>query len=460
GAAMQREKARKAFLKFTIGTLLLLWAVALTGCGLVADGVNHARAFQLDPGKLYSSEFYRTATPEEVKEVIGCRSLAGKSYTVKEYYKDTGGFLGDLKKALSVVLPASEVHKQTIYPLEIALRSTPYPEVIEILLEAGAELDEEDRSRYFSYGNHRPKNDKVLLLHYREQSFARNGLILYVRHNNREMVDFCLSLAETTSETPQKIIWTEKELLPALEAALGLKNVEMASYLLEQGATVPQNPKDQNALLSTALKNGNVDGFRLLLKHGADCSAEGRNNLLVNAITAGIKDESMLKLLANSVPMEGENASKALRALCSTGNTRLFDIALKRSGGMPTDPEQQLELLEAALKTKDLVFFKHLVSKGADCGAVDKSGDNDLMYTAYFRADKNAELMEFLAARVPVEGDNGRDALRYACKAGNLKAVRILLDRGIEPKEKYKIHMDEDVADAAAISELLLKHGF
>ncbi|MDL2286576.1 ankyrin repeat domain-containing protein [Desulfococcaceae bacterium OttesenSCG-928-F15] len=457
---MQTEKARKAFFKFTIGTLLLLWAATLTGCGVVADGVNHARAVQLDPGKLYSPEFYLKATPEEVKEAIGCRSLAGKSYTVKEYHKDTRGFLSGLKKAVSVVIPASEVRKYTIYPLKTALENTYHPEVITLLLEAGAELEEDDRKSFFDYGRRIPGNDMVMMQHYSDRAFVQRGFIIYAGRNNREVVDFCLGLAEKTAETPEEVSWTEKELLPVLEAALKLKHAEMASYLLERGATIPQNPKDQNALFSAALKSGNADGFKLLLKHGADSSAEGRNNLLANAAAGKIKDESILKLLANSVSMEGENAYEALRALCFVGNARVLNIVLKRIGGMPGDGGKQLELLKAALHTKDLAFFKHLVSKGADCGAVNKWGDNDLMYTAYLRADKNAELMEYLAARVPVEDSNGRNALRYACKTGNLKAVRILLDRGVEPKARDRIEVDEDAADAAAISALLQERGF
>ncbi|MDL2322146.1 ankyrin repeat domain-containing protein [Desulfosarcina sp. OttesenSCG-928-B08] len=447
------------FLKFIICILLVLLALFLAGCGVVVDGVNRVRAFQFDPGKLYSSEFYRTATPEEVKAAIGGRSLAGKSFTVKEYRRDTGGFLGDLKKVLGVVLPLSEIREYTLYPLTIAVQISPYPEVIALLLEAGAELGPHGQRAYFSYNRPSQEIDKVMLRS-GDHAFVQRGLVAYARQNNREMVDFCLALPETTSDASHAAAWTEADLLPALKVGLTLKHAEMAAYLLERGAAIPKNPADQNALFSAALRSGNTDGFRLLLEQGADCSAQGRTNLLADANAGNIRDESILKQLAGSVSLEGQDGYEALRALCSIGNAEALDIALRRTGGLQADAGQQLKLLETALYTQDLAFFRHLVEQGADCGAVDKRGENELMQTAWYRAGENAELMEYLSARVPVDGDNGREALRYACRAGNLKAVRKLLDRGVTPKAGYRFKVGGGAAEAAVISALLRERGY
>jgi hypothetical protein len=103
----------------------LLFLLCLTGCGF--ETTNQIAALQLPPGALCSSQFYKTATLEEVKQEIGSRSLAEMKYVEKTVSRSSMG-----------IFPSYSVKRNHINPLDAALEGRTSPEVFALLLEAGA----------------------------------------------------------------------------------------------------------------------------------------------------------------------------------------------------------------------------------------------------------------------------------------------------------------------------------
>ena len=181
-------------------SIALTLTVFIAGCGVVGDGVNMARSINFSPGDLYQPEFYMTATPEEVKAAIGWGSLKNESHTERSYSKPSGGFMSELATVWGIFLPISDVHSKEIFPLPVAAQYTPYPEVITLMLEAGAEDPMWEALR--NAVKYQMNNDvtKILLAH----AFAKFGgvgwsplewaLRQYVERGDREMEDFCRNL--------------------------------------------------------------------------------------------------------------------------------------------------------------------------------------------------------------------------------------------------------------------------
>lgn len=181
-------------LKLLPALAALLFLLTAAGCGVLGDGINKARAIQLsEPDELCTGAFYKTATPEKVKQAVGGRSLARLSCSGKRYDKaEPMGMFSDVQKAMNVFLPASSVKTWTAYPLELALQYSPHSEVIPILLEAGAKVRPYNVPRYAKGKNARPETVK-LLLDYGDREIQLEALEFFTKRNEREYVLHCLA---------------------------------------------------------------------------------------------------------------------------------------------------------------------------------------------------------------------------------------------------------------------------
>jgi ankyrin repeat protein len=111
-----------------------------------------AAARQNPKDALYWPLFYSVATPDEVKEIIGGRSLAGTRVIKTE--RDVSLGHGPASQALILALPVLIFQKefwtgkrtvrQEYTPLGEAAGTTPYPEVIHLLVKAGCKVRDID----------------------------------------------------------------------------------------------------------------------------------------------------------------------------------------------------------------------------------------------------------------------------------------------------------------------------
>lgn len=116
-----------------------VWCIALicllsAGCGITQDIGTGMRSVQFGPERLCSPEFYSKATPEEVAKEINGVSLAGVYYTRKFVSRNPGFF------SLDPFFSSSSVETEDMYPLTVAAANTPHPEVMRMLLDAGADV--------------------------------------------------------------------------------------------------------------------------------------------------------------------------------------------------------------------------------------------------------------------------------------------------------------------------------
>ena len=115
---------------------LVMLIFCCSGCGIAEDTANElSLGMQKQPGKLFSPVFYQRATPEEVKKEIDGKSLANAEH-LESYKTGMSAFNIDFYP----FTPRTGVQYRAVTPLSAAIENTPYPEVIRIVIEAGAVL--------------------------------------------------------------------------------------------------------------------------------------------------------------------------------------------------------------------------------------------------------------------------------------------------------------------------------
>ena len=425
--------------------LCIVLALTLTalaaGCGVAVEGGHRIYASQPDPGILYQPEFYETATPEEVKKAIGWRSLKNQSYTERKMYKSVGGGGGGVlafpewfkaaDAVASIFIPYTGVNEGLpVYPLQVAAMYTPYPEVITVMLDAGAEP-----LPAVLYVVPQKNNEvgKVLLRRAVAANVPEKALLDvlvgalsgFAARGNREMVEFCLGLPGV--DVNHRVAFRDSPLV----AALTNDHHALATYLMERGAKLPEDSDAQNKLLRQALLSNNSEKFWWLVNSGLDCSQEVRSygyGLMIAAYTGKVADEAVIRHLADTVPVDGLDGAMAVKAAYDIGNIDAVRRLLARGadGG-------HHELLHRALVAKNTEEFWKLVNLGLDPARGDYQGLNSLLRNA--GRTKDEAIIRYLADRVPVDGRHGARALEAACKMKNADAVKRLLARGAMPED-------------------------
>ena len=336
----------------TLAALLTLCVWATTGCGLVHDSALSLSTIQLPPGKLYSSEFYATATPEDVRKAIGDRSLAGESYTERSMREHSSGFLGTgFTRTLGIFIPNTYLNETTITPLDVALDSTNNLEIIEILLKAGA-----TRGEYALYSYGASRELTALLLRYASPLQLCESMHDFAFNYQKDWLDYCF--ANIPAASPN-CITAYNGMTPFMYASMQEKP-EMVTYFLEKGADIEKASQQGNRPLYLALYHGRVATANILLDRGADCtrSGDGGKNLLHLAVMQGkIRDEALLKRLAANVPLSSIMEEQAVQAACYSGKVSVLSTLLAR--GAVLDPNAAYTVDGAAPdKDKMLAYLK------------------------------------------------------------------------------------------------------
>ncbi|MDR0828002.1 MAG: hypothetical protein LBN33_09040 [Desulfovibrio sp.] len=138
---------------------------------------------------VYVSQFYAVATPDEVREIIGGNALSGAKviedgWTGSNFSLAAGlGYMSGIGLFLGLAVDpldafASLHHGKTyVTELDIAAASTPYPEVIHILVESGGKVSYNDYSALgMSLGNPNAKVMGALLSYKADQKALDKAL--------------------------------------------------------------------------------------------------------------------------------------------------------------------------------------------------------------------------------------------------------------------------------------------
>ena len=317
--------------RYVMAGLAIFALFYCAGCGLIGDAATHVQALQLPPGELCSPNFYQTATPEEVKKKIGGRSLADAHYTYKEVDRERPiSFVGGIAEGLTFPFVSyNYVRRSTVTPLMVAAFSTPHPEVMMLLLDAGAgQYVERDEPGYIRAAvriflrRHSDKKSFSLLLPFWEQDPCKRFISFFGGVGGTTIAAFDDYLAFFPNTDLNCRSYGEKT---PLEAAMSTYEKEQVRWLLSKGAAPGYTfSTGKTALARAASRQENMVGC--LLEYGAQVAPltqEERDALLkalvreLRGAVSRLEEEKLEKLLDKTIRTGNQRALQEVGALCS-----------------------------------------------------------------------------------------------------------------------------------------------
>lgn len=332
--------------------------------------VNEARA---DPERaLYSETFYGVATPEEVRTVIGGRSLKGVRTRTGAYTIQPGHGPGALIGNMFLALPGNDTrtYRKQDTPFTHAARVTPYPGVIDVLVAAGCEV----RALKSEALNLAVRNPNPAVL---ERVLKYTPDLAASTHDGDTPLHY-LAWGSDATEEHWRVMMAAKPDLNAgngrgetpLMRAIWWKRADRARSLMRAGADVNAGAQYGQTALRYAVDTGQYDLARELLAAGARDIPDQRNESALSEIVSRKDcDFDLLHLLLEQTDVTSEQAARALRAAVFNANVEAY--VLLRDKGVPFYKEMLSNILGELIysnrrKPADAVMAARLLADGVD----------------------------------------------------------------------------------------------
>ncbi|KAI5927288.1 ankyrin repeat-containing domain protein [Camillea tinctor] len=445
-------------------TKILLIYKAVTGSGGGLTSVETplqiaARGGHLDIVKILIAHKAVVNTPRKCGTSALQYAAAGQHYDMVQLLLDEGA---DINACFG------EEHGCA---LECAIR-TKYHGLVELLLESGADINvsggyhltplkaavmvnDEDmvarllrngarvniRHDYFPYGTNciewAATNGNMailsLLLEHGGDVNSKQGwprattLAIAVEKGNYEMVQYLLAAGADVNHFRGKT--------SALEAAIGNRDSQMISILLEAGA----DPSQDFSIISAA-KSSDYDLIRLLLHRGADINKSSSIDIirkptaLYHAVGANNQELVQFLLDHGADPNAGTDIFRCpiFRTLARSGNREIMAILIEHGADCNNVYEDSLNPLQTAARNGDQELVQYLIAHNADVNApAHKKGGRTALQVAV--ENGHTRLVQFFLeagadVNAPAASIFGKTALQAAISIIHLELVNLLLN--------------------------------
>ena len=191
----------------------------------------------------------------------------------------------------------------------------------------------------------------------------------------------------------------------ALHWAVRNGNIEIVDILIKGGADLNKGDQAGKTALSHAAESGKVDLTRKLIESGAD---------------------------VNKRDLVGGNSVLWAAGL---GNADTLAIVVEAGGNVDVKDINGLTPLQWAAQTGKTDSMKILIDGGADVNATDSlNGESVLMRAARSGKTESINLLLDNGADPLIKTKLGGNALHISSEFGNVEIVKILVERGMDPK--------------------------
>lgn len=328
-----------------------------------------------------------------------------------------------------------------------------YPEVVKLLLDKGANIILRQNAKY---------------------NFTPNALDCAAITGNIECAKLILAKA-TSLGVKDEVIRV------ALHWAVISNRLEMAKYLLDEGATVDGN--DEYAGYTPLMETSMLEMVQLLVSRGAKINAKNKMNYtplhkaVFNYMGAGVKEKDCDKILtlllekgADVDAQDNNGITPLMMAVQKLSPTKILIDKGAKLDIQNTNGETALMyavkggLLKVFLFVPVIGSFtdavKLLLSKGADVNLQDKWGKTALMHAAgaaiiqgndYSTYTEALTLLLDNGAVLETQDKEGCTALYWAQRFGRSKSAELLLSRGANPAKKYDKATDKSNVKAGIV---------
>ena len=279
-------------------------------------------------------------------------------------------------------------------------------EMVKLLLNAGAEIDEVEGSR-------------------------STPLMLAARKGHQNIITHLITCGASVDK---------KDLnnRTALHYASERGNLEMVKLLLNAGAEIDEVEGSRSTPLMLAARKGHQNIITHLITCGASVDKKDLNNRTALHYASERGNLEMVKLLLNAGAeideVEGSRSTPLMLA-ARKGHQNIITHLITCGASVDKKDLNNRTALHYVSERGNLEMVKLLLNAGAKIDEVDGSLSTPLMLAA---RESHQDIVDHLitcGASVDKKGPNNRTALHYASERGNLEVVKSLLNAGAEIDE-------------------------
>lgn len=228
-----------------------------------------------------------------------------------------------------------------------------------------------------------------------------------------------------------------RDITPLMKAVQNNK-LEVAQYLLDQGADIEAKDMMSRTALMLAVIDNRIEAVELLLNNGADQNTRCIHKFSI--FTRCVKEkhlELMKMLVARGVDVNERDGDKDT-ALITAARDGHLDIAtgLIQAGAdiQAVNYRGRSALIDASLRGH-IPCIQLLMSHGADIHRQDSEGFTAFMLAAYFGRLEATVYLLSQGADPDVKGKDGETAIMLAAESGRKSVVDFLLEQGQDPDQ-------------------------
>ncbi len=232
----------------------------------------------------------------------------------------------------------------------------------------------------------------------------------------------------------------------ALQIAVRDGHIRCVRVLLDSDADV--NATDQNGMtaLMSAAAGGHIGSMRVLIDSGADVNAKskyGTTALILAARSSHIETVRVLLNADSHVNAKDNDGQTALMFAKNRGRTEIVDLLKKTGANEPTHladaseptkeanaPDIPTDMLEAIEQGQTEKVILLLAAGLTDPNARDRRGRTVLMLTAWKGMSEIVQHLLNMGIDPNIKDQNGKTALLYASEEGHTATVELLKQAG------------------------------
>jgi ankyrin repeat protein len=266
-----------------------------------------------------------------------------------------------------------------------------------------------------------------------------------------------------------------KPQITAIEVSLTLFSaadgncVELASELLDEGASVDARDRFGARPLSHAARSGHLEMVDLLLAHGAPIDARNLVGATALYFAAEGGHTSVVQRLIErgaDVKLAGRSGVSPVAAAAYAGNDSVVEALLARGADERAPDDTGKPPIVYAAAGARIEIVKRLLARNVDINTRYPNGLTLLMWASgpdekapEARAMQVVSYLLDAGAHIDDRDDRGRTALMIAAEGGHAEIAGLLVERGADPTLKDKAgKRAADLTQLSSLRERLTPH--
>lgn len=241
-----------------------------------------------------------------------------------------------------------------------------------------------------------------------------------------------LEKAKTIVESYPSIVNKKNEygFLPLGDAAYFME-LEIAEFLIEQGADVNGVGVAGQTALHYAAENGDVDMMRLLLSNGADAYIkDDSGETPIHTAARDNYQDFIDKYLALKNPLLSNVGLTRLHIAAMRGDAAAAEDAIENGGDVDAEDSAKWTPLHWAAVRGNLDVISVLVKNRANLNPRDGKGKTPLMLAAYKGSEKAVDLLLINNAAIEITDEYKMTALQSAVNGENIPVIKRMIKGG------------------------------